>query len=228
VDGGPRLAPDAAIYVGADGLYRVGTDGQVQWRYPALDAGTAEHVFSDPLVLSDQVVFGTQAGEVRSVSHAGELLWSFAVGADVDGSPVQLADGTVVVGADDGHLYALSLDGRLLWTFAAQKDIRAAVGVGRDGSIFVPSYDGFLYALGPTGAPRWKLPTGAPVAAPVVVDAADHAFVASRSGRLFALAPSGSVLWTVAFTGELDGGVALVPDGSLVIATSEGVVAGLR
>jgi hypothetical protein len=52
--------------------------------------------------------------------------------------------------------------------------------------------------------------------------------VASRSGRLFALAPSGSVLWTVAFTGELDGGVALVPDGSVVVATSEGVVAGLR
>ena len=49
VDGGPTVAPDGSIFVGADGLYKLDASGEVSWQWPP-DEEKRQHVFAAPLV----------------------------------------------------------------------------------------------------------------------------------------------------------------------------------
>jgi outer membrane protein assembly factor BamB len=233
VDGGPVAAPGGDLYVGADGLYRIGTDGTVRWHYPAGEAGARDapspHVASTPVVTESIVVFGGHDGFVTALDHDGGERWRFSVGADVDGSPVVAADGTIVVGADGGRISALDPDdGSLRWAFAAEKDVRSGIARGPDDTLFATSLDGRLYALGPGGRVRFIVPTEGPIASTPVIDAAGNVFFGSRDDRLYAVASAGEVLWNVELPDDIDGGVAISSAGTIVVGCDDGHLRGLR
>lgn len=227
VDGGPTIGPSGDLYVGADGVYRIGTDGTIKWHTPDAEAEAhPAHVYSIPLVTQGgRVVFGGYNGRITAVSaEDGSPAWSVEVGADVDGSAIQTKDGTIVIGADDGKLYALSEAGQSLWTFQAERDIRAAAALGPDDSLFVPSFDGQLYALDPLGVARWILPTSQALAATPAIDRDGNLYVGGRDDRLYGLAAAGDVRWNVELPGDLDSGVAVSPEGTLVFGCDDGTL----
>jgi outer membrane protein assembly factor BamB len=151
------------------------------------------------------------------------------VGADVDGSPVVAADGTIVVGADGGRISALDPDdGSLRWAFAAEKDVRSGIARGPDDTLFATSLDGRLYALGPGGRVRFIVPTEGPIASTPVIDAAGNVFFGSRDDRLYAVASAGEVLWNVELPDDIDGGVAISSAGTIVVGCDDGHLRGLR
>jgi Cys-rich repeat protein len=228
VDGGPTLGPEGDLYVGADGLYRVTTDGEIRWHYPPADEGRAAHVVTTPLVTDDLVVFGSYGRRVVALDHDGVLRWSLELGADVDGSPVLGRDGTIFVGADHGGLHAIAPDGTLRWRSSIRAPVRAKPVVGPDGVVVVGSYDGTLYAVEPDGAVRWRLPTGAAIHAPATLDPAGRIFVGGRDERLYALDLDGHVYWRLDMPGQIDAGVAISPGGMLVVGCDDGVLRGLR
>jgi outer membrane protein assembly factor BamB len=53
------------------------------------------------------LLFGTQDDRVYALGPAGDTLWTFSTGGDVDAPVTLLSDGTVIVGSDDGRVYAL-------------------------------------------------------------------------------------------------------------------------
>jgi outer membrane protein assembly factor BamB len=228
VDGGPSLAPEGDLYAGADGLYRVGNDGEIRWHYPPASEGRIAHVMTTPLVTEDMVVFGSYGRRVVALDHDGALRWSLELGADVDGSPVLGRDGTIYVGADQGGLHAIAPDGALRWRSSIRAPVRARPAVGSDGVIVVGSYDGTLYAVEPDGGIRWRLPTGAVIHAPATIDPAGRIFVGGRDERLYALDLEGHVFWRLEMPGQLDGEVAISPGGTLVVGCDDGHLRGLR
>lgn len=228
VDGGPTLGPDGDLYVGADGLYRVSTDGQVRWHYPPQDEGRGAHVATTPLVTESLVIYGNYGRQLVALDHQGSLSWSLTLGADVDGSPVVGRDGTIYAGSDDGSLVAVAPDGTLRWSFDAKAEIRSRPVVGADGTVAFGTHQGMLYAVEPDGRMRWVLPTGGPIHAPPVLDAAGRIYVGSRDERLYAIDLEGHVYWTLQMPDQVDSGVAISPAGTLVVGCDDGVLRGLR
>jgi outer membrane protein assembly factor BamB len=229
VDGGPTLAPDGDLYVGADGVYRVGTDGTIWWHYPPEPQVRARHVFSSPTVTdAGLVVFGGQDGFITALDTQGELQWRFEVLADVDGTASVGLDGMIYIGADDGRVYALRPDGSLAWSFATQRDIRSSVAVGPEGNVYVTSFDGSLYSLDPAGQPRWMLPTGGPIAASPILDPAGVVYLGSQDDRLYAVTGAGHVRWSVEFPTDIDSAVTISSGGTIVVGSDDGHLRGLR
>lgn len=229
VDGGPVAAPGGDLYVGANGLYRVAPDGTVRWHYPAAAGSPATHVASAPAVTDSLVVFGGHDGFVTALDHDGHERWRFSVGADVDGSPVVAADGTIVVGADGGRISALDPDdGSLVWVFATAKDVRSGIANGTGGVLFATSLDGRLYALDGQGAVRFIVPTEGPIASTPVVDPGGVVVFGSRDDRLYAVTGVGEVLWNLELPDDIDGGVAIAPGGTIVVGCDDGHLRGLR
>ncbi len=228
VDGGPVLAPGGDLYAGADGLYRLGRDGAVKWRYPADDAERF-HVGSKPLSTDTLVVFGAHDGQVHAVDHEGKVKWTVALGGDVDGDPALAADGSIVIGGDNGRVHALDpVDGTLRWVFATGRDIRSGIAVGPAGELYAGSFDGNLYALSGSGAVRFIVPTGGPIPGTPEVDAEGTVFFGSRDGRVYAVSSAGEVKWNVQLPADVEASVAVGPAGTLVVATDDGYVRGLK
>ncbi len=230
VDGGPTLGPDGDLYVGADGVYRLTTAGQVVWHWPPEEDARAKHVFSSPLVTREGLVlFGGQDGFVTALKSVdGSELWRYKVGADVDGSAAAGIDGTLYIGSDDGRLNALRTDGSLKWSFVTQSDIRSSVAVATDGSIYLSSFDGNVYSLDPAGNVRWMLPTGGRVASSPVLDADEVMYVGSQDDRLYAVTSEGDVRWNVEFPTDIDSSVAITAGGTIVVGSDDGRLRGLR
>lgn len=227
VDGGPTIAPDGDLVVGADGIYRIGKDGEIRWHTPSGDGVRARHVFSTPLVTDTLVVAGGFDGNVTALETDGALAWTFAIGADVDGSPVTDASGTIYVGADDGKLYALKQDGTLAWSWPTKGEIRSAATLGGDGTIHVASADGSLYALTPAGKLRWTFRTGGPLAAAPTIDREGRIYFGSRDDSVYALDAAGKLLWQLDLPADVDAQVAITPQGTLVVGCDDGHVRGL-
>ena len=225
VDGGPTQGPGGDLYVGADGVYRVTTAGEVVWHWPASlpEGETPPHVASTPVVTPEgRVLFGAQDGFVHALEADGTERWRYKVVADVDGSGWVGPDGAFIVGADDGRVYALRQDGSLRWSFVAQKDIRSSVGGDGEDRVYVTSHDGALYALGTSGTVDWVFPTAAPMQSTPVVDARGDVYVGGQDNVLYALDAGGKVRWTLDLPGDVDSSVAISPAGTLVFGCDDG------
>jgi outer membrane protein assembly factor BamB len=229
-------APEGDLYVAADGVYRVGAEGTIRWHYPP--AGVPSfHVDSTPLALEEVVVFGGQDGFVTALAHDGTLRWQSLVGADVDGTPARLPDGTIAIGADGSTVRVLdATDGRVLATWTLGGDVRGGIAVGADGTLFVGSLDGRFYALDPAndgvgdgvGAIRFVVPTGDAIASTPTIAADGRVLFGGRDDQLYAVDPSGRVDWRLALSGDIEGQVAIAPGGTLIVGCDDGVLRGLR
>jgi len=102
----PALTRDNVVVVGAEdgGIYGLrAADGSEAFRVQ-----TSLPVRSSARIDADGWIFvGSEDDQLRALDATGALRWSVSLGADIDGSPAILPDGTLVVGADDGALYAL-------------------------------------------------------------------------------------------------------------------------
>ncbi|MEX1368601.1 MAG: PQQ-binding-like beta-propeller repeat protein [Nannocystaceae bacterium] len=225
---GVALGPSGDLFVGADGLYRIGRDGETRWHYPAEPDVRAAHVATTPLVTEDLVVYGTYARRVVALDHEGTLRWELELSADVDGSPVRGADGTIYVGADDGSMHALGPDGAAKWSYDVGAEVRGRAVVAPDGAVVFGSHDGNLYALEPSGQLRWVMPTAGPIHAAVAIDTAGRIFVGSRDEHLYAIDLDGHVYWNLELPDQVDSGVAIAAGGTLVLGCDDGVLRGLR
>jgi outer membrane protein assembly factor BamB len=226
VDGGPTIAPDGDLFVGADGVYRLAPDGEIRWHWPASEVEPrAKHVFSTPVLSDGHVYVGGQDGFITALAaETGEQQWQYAVQADVDGSGVIGSDGALFIGADDGRIYAIRSDGSLRWSFVAQRDIRSSLGIAPDGTVYATSFDGNLYSLAPSGEVNWVLPSGGVIHSSPVVDVDGYVFFGSQDDHLYAVSPVGRVEWAIDLGADVDSSVAIAETGALVIGCDDGTL----
>jgi outer membrane protein assembly factor BamB len=226
VDGGPTIAPDGDLFVGADGIYRLAPDGEIRWHWPPAEVvPRAKHVFSTPVLSDGHVYVGGQDGFITALSaETGEQQWQYTVQADVDGSGVIGPDGALFIGADDGRIYAIRSDGSLRWSFVAQRDIRSSLGIAPDGTVYATSFDGNLYSLAASGEVNWVLPSGGVIHSSPVVDVDGHVFFGSQDDHLYAVSPIGRVEWAIDLGADVDSSVAISDAGTLVIGCDDGTL----
>jgi outer membrane protein assembly factor BamB len=110
------------------------------------------------------------------------------------------------------------------WTVETGGHISAQPVVGDDGTIFVGSHDHHLYAIDREGHVRWRRDLGGPIySTPALIG--NRLFVGSDSDFFFCVdATSGEVVWHLPTDDDADTGVAIAPDGSLVLGAGADVL----
>lgn len=172
-------------------------DGTVKWQYP--EKADAKHLlYSQPVVLEDQVLVGDYGGVLRSVNpKTGTILWTFE---DADNryiaSPVVTED-QIFASSMDGTLYALNLNGALQWKFETKAGLWVSAVANGD-MVYQYSMDKKLYALKQSdGTLVWEADMGAAsVTMPVLSEDASTLYVNNFSNKVIAVnAATGKILW---------------------------------
>ena len=228
-DGGPTVGAGGDIYIGADGVYRLSSAGEVRWHYPPPESGPTWHVGAAPLVTREGEVFvGGEDGALIALDRDGALRWRVELGPDVDAAPVLLNNGLVVAAADDGRVIGFDQQGEERWAFTAGKEVRAALAVAEDGTIYAAALDGQLYALRPDGALRWSFAAGGPIATAPVVDREGRVYFGSRDDFVYAVDRSGHERWRLELPEDVDAALAISEGGVLLVGCDDGVLRGYR
>ncbi len=106
-----------------------------------------------PIFRGDPSLSGMADG---AIPERPALLWTFATGSWIIGSPV-LGAGRVFIGSTDGKIYSLDLsDGQKVWEFDTGDDIEASPLILQD-AVFVGNLSGDFFCLeAQTGHLRWR------------------------------------------------------------------------
>ncbi|UCG17279.1 MAG: PQQ-binding-like beta-propeller repeat protein [Phycisphaerales bacterium] len=120
---------------------------------------TAGALLSSPVFDGGGIVFGSGDGHVYRVSCEGSLIWKYAAGSPVYGSPV-VADGAAYIGDNSGRLHAIdATTGDRKWVFErAASAIESRPTVMGDRVLF-GAWDGHLRCVSAKdGTLVWKSP----------------------------------------------------------------------
>lgn len=180
-----------------------------------------------PTVAPDGTILAVEfSGSLHAIGPGGGARWNVALGAEGIAAPAVGPDGTIVVGSLDGAMHAFASDGSALWTVPTGAGIGAPALVTADG-VYFGSYDFYVYGLDLAGQPKWEyeFATDADVqCSPGLLPNGDIA-ICSRDGNVYALdAATGEERWRHGTVGITYGGVAVGPDGTIVVGVADGSV----
>lgn len=145
----PALSENGAVYVTARGvgLMAWSREGDALWTVPV--GGE-----SSPVIGRDGTVYVVDDA-VHAVSPAGQIAWSYPIGAAASpGAAVAVGDDGVVYAAGDG-LHAVSPAGARLWR-SADGDALSPPPVVADGTAYVGSASSLVALDAVTGKRRWS------------------------------------------------------------------------
>ncbi|MCL2449763.1 MAG: PQQ-binding-like beta-propeller repeat protein [Polyangiaceae bacterium] len=230
-DTGPALADDGTVVFAAGRMvYGVGRHGQVVWRF-----ATKRKVFAAPaLDASGRVFVASQDHHVYALGPEHRAIWSVDLDADVDGAPAIGDDQGVFVGTDGDEVVRLNADdGHVVWRTKVWGYVRGALSIARNGDVLAGVYgpsprqvrlraaDGAWvgsYAVQGTGAREFGVHGGA------LEDARGTVIFGTQADDVIAVDSGGKLLWRVVTGGDVDAPVTLLSDGTLVIASDDGLV----
>lgn len=183
-----------------------------------LDEETAHSINTTPACADldgdgkQELIVGTERGEVLAINHEGKQLWRYGCDGPVRGGVIthDINDDNeqeVLVGSSDGFLHILSQDGRLIHKFDARSPIESTPEV-LAGRIHFGCDDGTFYALEPTGEVAWTFKTDGPIQAKPLAYKLHHfdrhyLLVGSRDYNLYALDQHGNLEWSYATQGAI-------------------------
>jgi outer membrane protein assembly factor BamB len=234
-DTAAAIAPDGSVVFAAGRrVYGVTQDGRVKWRFAA-----RRKVFTAPAIdPTGRVFFGSQDHRAYALSADGTLVWSVDLEADVDGGPAIADDGAVFMGTDGGEVVRLDAgDGHVAWRTTVGGYVRGTLSIARNGDVLAGVYgptpravrvragDGTLagaFSIQGTGARDFGV-HGAPLE-----DDRATLLLGTQDDDVYAIGPSGSVLWRFTTGGDVDAPITLLTDGTVIVASDDGVVRALR
>lgn len=118
---------------------------------------------SSPVVSSNIIFFGTDAGSLVAVNADGKLRWKSGAGSAVEAPPLVSGDNIIYSSSDGTVRSALKESGRIIWSYKTGNQIAGSANIwniaGKSG-IVVGSYDFYLHCISPeSGKPLWKVET---------------------------------------------------------------------
>jgi outer membrane protein assembly factor BamB len=190
--------------------------GKLRWSYNIHRDGDQTSFHGDPLITSDSVIIGTDAGKQGHIyafdQATGRVRWKYLVTTGCNGDfgvasdIVRKGDAIYAVAQGDDLLCLDLATGRLRWHFASRFDRGkfewANSPALRGNIVFFDGHDGFVYALdAASGELIWKSDLHSPViTSPVLVG---NSIYAGTSGHFYRLrAKDGKQLSAIAISSE--------------------------
>ena len=169
--------------------------GDFRWSFATNGA-----VYSSPAIDdAGNVYFGSEDGDLYSVTATGQVRWVYPDAGDwIDSSPAIGPDGTIYFGSWDGFVYAVNgATGSLRWSYETGSVVLASPTVGSDGAVYVGSYDGGFYALNSNGSLRWIHVAAGEIESSAALDENGDLYFGDSGGILHAVDGTGQARWEV-------------------------------
>ena len=219
-----------------------GDQTQSEWS-PLMDGGIAwadTHSYSDEGTYSIRVRARNDRRttkwsaplDVTVAVGEGEVLWYLGhTGEEPDDSAdfslntfAMDAESTVYVGNDYGALIARKSGGSV-WKFRIEDEdpFTAAAAIGEDGTVYIGCTNDTFYAINPNGTRKWQAYAGGVVNATAALLADGGIVVQNEDSSVVCFNANGSHRWGFP-SGGGNSSPAVAPDGSVFVATQEGLV----
>ncbi|MEA3430855.1 MAG: PQQ-binding-like beta-propeller repeat protein [Nanoarchaeota archaeon] len=236
----PAVSGNHVIVATMDGrILRLDSEGQVLWEYKVsskigkveamfLEKQELNAIYSSPSLYDinndgvDEIIIGTDMGDVLVLSQDGALLWKYKAKGAVRGKIV-FCNNMLFFGSVDGYFYALDINGKLLWKYNAESRIESTPGCSQNKILFGAN-NGVLFCLDFKGQLLWNFKTGASIVAePVMAELFHNIFyivVGSTDHNLYCLTLDGELSWVFETDGRIFSAVAVADinkDGELEI-----------
>ena len=173
----------------------------------AADKGSPHSAGSWPMFRGGVLQTGVSAS---SLSDSLELLWTFEVGSDIEGTAA-IENGVVYVGAFDSKLYALDLEtGEEKWVYTAEEEIKSSPSVF-EGTVYFGDELGHFHAVdAESGEKKWSFESYAGVTSGANFWE-DRLVFGSYDNSLYCLnREDGSLAWKVETDGYVHGTPAVI------------------
>ena len=222
------------IFTTKDGkVYALDKASKVEWTYSLKEKLTEEELFftekaavkniyTSPAVADinndkkNEIIFGTDTGNIYALNSMGKLLWSYKASGMVRSSPM-VADinndnkPEIVFGSNDKNLYALNSKGNIVWKFKARSGIEARPSLlknKKNPQIIFGSNDGTIYSINQNGKLLWQFKAGSKITAAASMgriynDKNDYIVIGSFDGSIYALSTVGKLKWKYKTEGNI-------------------------
>lgn len=210
----PVVGHDGAIYVGSlDGQFvALNPDGSLRWRYAA-----GEKIYPTALVVGTSVIFGTNGGELVSLTLEGQPRWKLPLQDVVDASATLGPDGRIYVAANGA--YAVDLLGRMHWHKPTADHVRSAPAIHPARLIIIGTSAGILIALRPDGTVAWEAAVGGAVEGAASIDDDGNIYVGNGRGEVLQLDSTGRINWRFKTGDEVRATPAISDDGTIIVGS---------
>ena len=200
----------------------VDNTGAPAWSYTLPSSAV---IRSSPAVDSaGSILFGAADGNLYSLTPAGALGWSLALGGNLTAPSV--GNGQIFIGSDTGNLYDVADPaGTITWTATMAGAVHSPPAYDPAGTVVVGDDSGAVTALNAaTGAQLWQVTTGGAVtAAPMIYNGT--VYVGSADANLYAINEStGAVSWKYQLDGPVTAGTAVFVPSSIAVGTTKGTL----
>jgi outer membrane protein assembly factor BamB len=236
---------DAALYTtcGENFTALNKNDGSELWSLPALDPESA------PVMLENGVLLFKRDRRIFASDRNGKTLWSYprVSSSSLDprvfsasppetyfDTPIAVGpDETIYLGSRFRKFVALDSRGVVKWTFDGgdQAGFRTSPVVASDGTVIAVSIQGVVFAFAADGSVIWRCRIANAINSaghPAPILGSDGAIYVFAEKTLTALSAEGNLIWQFTIPGTPIGSPALASDGTLYIATSEGLISAVQ
>jgi outer membrane protein assembly factor BamB len=199
----PAVAGDLVFVGSCNGLFRAleKKTGRVKWSYDTQQDGAAVQFHTDPLVVEDLVVVGSDGAIAHLYAferNTGKPQWKYELTPGV-GSDVQRIDSNIYAVTLNDELLCLDWrTGALVWKFATghpnDRSARTSTPAVQGNQVFFGSVDGIVHALDAhSGEVLWKRELSGSISTSVVLGGGSL-YVGTSERHLYRLDPkSGAV-----------------------------------
>lgn len=189
------------------------------WRFVA--SGSA---VTQPLVFDDgDIVFGADDGNIYRVGAEGRRRWRVRVRPGPTENMVALHDGAVVVELENGTVKRIAPGGGVAWRLSAPDEPLRGMAASNLGAIYLTYEGGGIRAVNFAGRPLWAISAGASFRFDPIIGPDGNLHLVTDEQELLLISPDGETVRSFRLE-QVPDHVALSPDGSLVFATSGGVL----
>jgi outer membrane protein assembly factor BamB len=150
------------------------------------------------------------------------LAWYTSTGADVDGSPVIAADGSVYIAAVDGTVFGLSSEGGLRWTYRSGAAVNGSVALAEDGRVLYGDNRGRVRALNADGTVSWTATGYGSISSTPAVGPNGTIYVGTDGGLLVGFAPDGKERSRTTIGAGVSGSPTIAPTGEVYVGAMDG------
>ncbi len=215
VPSSPVIDQTGTIYLTAEGIVAIGSDGVKKWNF---QTGYGETTL--PAIGSDGTIYFASSNDtLYALNPDSTIKWSYGTGGYLS-SPSVGSDGVIYFGSNDNYLYAINPSGTLKWRYNAGGLVSSSPAIGSDGTIYFGSADNYLYALDPSGTLKWGFKTGSLIVSSPVIGLDGTVYVTSADFYLYAITSTGTLKWRYGVKAQY-GSPALSSDGCVYVGATD-------